>query len=56
MATVMENKPECSAEAIAGPIDMEQISQNIQILPEATLDKIAKGPLVKFTLTCDDIE
>jgi hypothetical protein len=39
-----------------GPIDMEQISQNIQILPEATLETIAKGPLVKFTRTCDDIE
>ncbi|KAL2813296.1 putative death-receptor fusion protein-domain-containing protein [Aspergillus granulosus] len=38
------------------PIDMEQISQNIQLLPEDTLEKIAKGPLVKFTHTCDDVE
>ncbi|KAL4785390.1 putative death-receptor fusion protein-domain-containing protein [Aspergillus varians] len=56
MATVMEIKPLCSAAATAGPIDMEHISQNIQVLPEETLDRIGKGPLVKFTLTCDDVE
>lgn len=36
--------------------DMEEIAQNIQILPERTLREIAKGPLVKFTLSCDDTE
>ncbi|KAL3439309.1 putative death-receptor fusion protein-domain-containing protein [Aspergillus tetrazonus] len=56
MVTVMGTKPDFSAEASAGPTDMEQISQDIQILPEATLDKITKGALVKFTLTCDDVE
>ncbi|KAL4920105.1 putative death-receptor fusion protein-domain-containing protein [Aspergillus aurantiobrunneus] len=56
MATVMENKPACGVEVTAEPIDMEQISQNIQILPDSILEKIAKGPLVKFTLTCDDVE
>ncbi|PYI07666.1 hypothetical protein BO78DRAFT_396285, partial [Aspergillus sclerotiicarbonarius CBS 121057] len=35
---------------------MEQVSQNIQILPEETLVRIGKGPLVKFTNACDDIE
>lgn len=56
MVTVMGTKPVFSAEASAGLTDMEQISQDIQILPEATLDKITKGALVKFTLTCDDVE
>ncbi|OOF99394.1 hypothetical protein ASPCADRAFT_393269 [Aspergillus carbonarius ITEM 5010] len=35
---------------------MEQVSQTIQILPEETLVRIGKGPLVKFTNTCDDNE
>ncbi|KAL4974767.1 putative death-receptor fusion protein-domain-containing protein [Aspergillus desertorum] len=56
MAIIMGTKSFLSAEATAGPSDMEQIAQDIQILPEATLDKITKGPLVKFTLTCDDFE
>ncbi|KAL4864834.1 hypothetical protein BDV12DRAFT_7425 [Aspergillus spectabilis] len=56
MTTAMAIEPVRSPEAPAGSIDMEQISQNIQILAEATLETIAKGPLVKFTRTCDDIE
>ncbi|KAL4875089.1 putative death-receptor fusion protein-domain-containing protein [Aspergillus karnatakaensis] len=52
----MAIEPMSSPKAPAGPIDMEQISQNIQLLPEATLETIAKGPLVKFTRTCTDIE
>ncbi|KAL5335459.1 putative death-receptor fusion protein-domain-containing protein [Aspergillus crustosus] len=52
----MASEPVRSAEAPAGSIDMEQISQNIQLLPEATLEAIAKGPLVQFTRTCNDIE
>ncbi|RDW90267.1 THADA/TRM732 family protein [Aspergillus mulundensis] len=52
----MDNKPVSSTEATAGPLDMEHIAQDIQILPEATLDQITKGPLVKFTLTCDNVE
>lgn len=35
---------------------MEAIAQNIEILSEKTLRDIAKGPLIKFTLTCDDQE
>ncbi|KAI9376069.1 putative death-receptor fusion protein-domain-containing protein [Aspergillus egyptiacus] len=53
---IMETEPVCSPQSPAGPIDMERISQGIQILPEQTLDTIAKGPLVKFTITCDDVE
>lgn len=37
-------------------VDMEEIAQNIQILPEKTLQDIAKGPLVKFTQSCDNSE
>jgi hypothetical protein len=33
---------------------MDVIAQNIEILSEKTLRDIAKGPLIKFTLTCDD--
>ncbi|KAL3471955.1 putative death-receptor fusion protein-domain-containing protein [Aspergillus californicus] len=56
MSVTMNNKPDHSVEGDVKPTDMELISQNIQILPEETLDIIAKGPLVKFTLTCDDVE
>lgn len=42
--------------ASAVQADMEEIAQSIQILPEKTLRVIAKGPLVKFTLFCDDVE
>ena len=35
---------------------MEEISQNIQILPEKTLRDIAKGPLVQFALTSTENE
>lgn len=37
-------------------VDMEKLAQGIQILPEKTLREIAKGPLVKFTLSSDDVE
>ncbi|KAL4791542.1 putative death-receptor fusion protein-domain-containing protein [Aspergillus venezuelensis] len=56
MATIMATEPVRSSEANPGSLDMEQISQNIQLLPETTLVQIAKGPLVKFTRTCDDVE
>ncbi|KAL4933322.1 THADA/TRM732 family protein [Aspergillus undulatus] len=56
MATTMATEPVRGSEATAGLLDMEQISQNIQLLPEATLEQIAKGPLVKFTHTCEDVE
>lgn len=36
--------------------EMETISQNIDVVPQATLKKIAKGPLVGFTHECDDFE
>ncbi|OJI86066.1 hypothetical protein ASPTUDRAFT_187482 [Aspergillus tubingensis CBS 134.48] len=35
---------------------MEQVSRNIELLPEETLVRIGKGPLVKFTNSCEDIE
>lgn len=35
---------------------MEEIAQNVQFLSEKTLQEIAKGPLVKFTLSTDDAE
>ncbi|KAL4939613.1 hypothetical protein BDV06DRAFT_33661 [Aspergillus oleicola] len=56
MATIMATEPVGGPEANPGPLDMEQISQNIQLLPETILVQIAKGPLVKFTHTCNDIE
>lgn len=36
--------------------EMEQVSRNIELLPEETLVRIGKGPLVKFTNSCEDIE
>ena len=39
----------------ARPMDMEEIAQSVQILPEKTLNTIAKGPLVKLTLNSTDI-
>ncbi|KAJ5773802.1 Armadillo-like helical [Penicillium paradoxum] len=35
---------------------MEELAQSVQLLSEKTLRDIAKGPLVKFTLTCQDID
>jgi hypothetical protein len=37
-------------------VDMDAIAQNVQFLSEKTLREIAKGPLVKFTLTCQETE
>ncbi|KAJ5742420.1 uncharacterized protein N7511_011439 [Penicillium nucicola] len=37
-------------------IDMDAIAQNAQFLSEKTLREIAKGPLVKFTLTCQETD
>ncbi|EAW14308.1 THADA/TRM732 family protein [Aspergillus clavatus NRRL 1] len=37
-------------------IDMEEISQTIQLLSEETLSKISKGPLVKFIREYNDVE
>lgn len=34
--------------------DVEAIAQNIEIVREETLRKIAKGSLVEFTQECDD--
>lgn len=36
--------------------EMEELTQGIQLFSEKTLRDIAKGPLVKFTLTCQEIE
>ncbi|KAL2863435.1 THADA/TRM732 family protein [Aspergillus lucknowensis] len=52
----MEDKPVRSSNGDPTPIDMEQISQDIQSLPEETLERIAKGPLVKFIHSCNDVE
>lgn len=36
--------------------EMDAISQHIELLPEETLRRIAKGPLVQFTRECEDFE
>lgn len=36
--------------------EMDDLAQSVQLLSEKTLRDIAKGPLVKFILTCQDIE
>lgn len=51
----MSSEPSRSAPS-TGQVDMEEIAQNVQILPEKTLRDIAKGPLVSFTLSCDEVE
>lgn len=38
------------------PLNMEEITQGVQILPEKALNAIAKGPLVKLTLNSTDTE
>lgn len=38
------------------PTKMEDLAQKVQLFSEKTLRDIAKGPLVKFTLTCQEIE
>jgi hypothetical protein len=34
--------------------NMDDIAQDVQFLSEKTLQDIAKGPLVKLALNCDD--
>ena len=51
MAADASNQAHCAASA-----DMEDIAQKVQLLSEKTLQNIAKGPLVKFTLASQDIE
>lgn len=55
IALAMNGDSSCSA--LKGTlVDMEEIAQNVQLLPEKTLQDIAKGPLVKFTQSCGDFE
>lgn len=51
MAADVSNQAQC-----ATLVDMEEIALKVQSLPEKTLRAIAKGPLVKFTLACQDVE
>jgi hypothetical protein len=53
---VMQASAVSSVSADGRRIDMEEISQTIQLLSEDTLNKISKGPLVKFTQECDNVE
>lgn len=40
----------------AGWMEMDNISQQVQILPEKTLKDITKGLLAKFVAACEDDE
>ncbi|KAF7617583.1 cell cycle-associated protein [Aspergillus flavus] len=51
----MDSQAGSSVPGDAGYQKMEAISQDIQLLPEATLKEISKGLLVKFVLSCEDI-
>lgn len=37
-------------------VEMEAVSQHVQILPEKTLKQITRGPLAKFAADCQDNE
>ncbi|BAE58712.1 unnamed protein product [Aspergillus oryzae RIB40] len=52
----MDSQAGSSVPGDAGYQKMEAISQDIQLLPEATLKEISKGLLVKFVLSCEDID
>ncbi|KAE8149507.1 putative death-receptor fusion protein-domain-containing protein [Aspergillus avenaceus] len=52
----MDHQVGSGAQRDAEDLKMEEISKDIQLLPEATLKQISRGPLVKFVTTCDDIE
>ncbi|KAE8356377.1 putative death-receptor fusion protein-domain-containing protein [Aspergillus coremiiformis] len=41
---------------VGGYQKMETISQDIQLVSEATLKEISKGPLVNFVLSCEDAD
>lgn len=47
--------PSC-VESDPGWAEMEDVSQHVAVLSEKTLRQIAKGPLAKFTLSCQDDE
>jgi hypothetical protein len=55
LALVMDSNSSHSTGS-APPTNMEEIAQRVQMLPEKTLNAIAKGPLVKLTLNCTDAE
>ncbi|KAK1140581.1 hypothetical protein N8T08_010218 [Aspergillus melleus] len=40
----------------AGSLQMDEIAQCIQLVPEKTMLEISKGPLGRFMQSCDDIE
>ncbi|KAJ5489742.1 hypothetical protein N7539_004632 [Penicillium diatomitis] len=42
------------AESRAAPIKLDDVAQEVQFLPEKTLQDLAKGQLVKLALTCED--
>ena len=39
----------------AGSLQMDEIAQCIQLVPEKTMLEISKGPLGRFMQSCDDI-
>lgn len=51
MAADVSNQAQCDA-----LVNMEEIALKVQLLSATTLSAIAKGPLVKFTLACQDVE
>jgi hypothetical protein len=52
--TMDSNSPHSTGRA--PPANMEDIAQKVEMLPEKTLNAIAKGPLVKLTLNSTDTE
>lgn len=53
---VMQASAVSSASADGRRVDMEEISQTVQLISEDTLSEISKGPLVRFTQDCDSVE
>lgn len=52
----MDAKPSSGTQDDPAWAEMEAVSQHVEVLSENTLRTIAKGPLAKFTLNCQDDE
>lgn len=52
----MGTEPHSEIEGDMGWAELESISQHVAVLSEKTLRQLAKGPLAKFTLSCQDDE
>lgn len=53
---VMDSETTSNVSGDPGWRELEEVSQHVHIVPEKTLRQIARGPLTKLALECEDNE